>query len=187
MNRVARLFPIGLMLGMGLLAFWLNVLTEWRAPAQRLLNPNEPEYTIDELKATRFDEQGRLLQRLDTGTMWKLPGQEPVYLQRMDVKQYRDGELDYQLKAERGIYNRRNGEGQFNGNVRLERQARAEQRAVTLQTPSMQLNTQTGILRNQAPLAIDDGLSRIRATGFYYNHPAGQLKLLSDVRITYAP
>ncbi|MFN4237295.1 MAG: LPS export ABC transporter periplasmic protein LptC [Vogesella sp.] len=187
MNRVARLFPIGLMLGMGLLAFWLNVLTEWRAPAQRQLNPNEPEYTIERLTATRFDEQGRLQQQLATGKMWKLPEQEQVYLQQMDVKQFRDGQLDYQLRAERGVYNRRNGEGQFDGNVNLVRQARADQRAVYLQTATLQLNTQTGIMRNQAPVAIDDGLSRIRSNGFYYNHPAGQLKLLSSVRITYAP
>ena len=60
-------------------------------------------------------------------------------------------------------------------------------RAVYLQTSTLQLNTQSGILRNKAPVAIDDGQSRIRATGFYYNHPAGQLKLLSDVRIFYAP
>lgn len=187
MNRAARLFPIGLMLGMGLLAFWLNVLTQWRAPEQHIKNPNEPEYTIEHLTATRFDEQGKLLQRLDTGKMWKLPEQEQVFLQKMDVKQYRSGELDYELKADRGVYNRRNGDGQFDGNVNLVRQARADQGAVYLQTATLQLNTQTGILRNKAPVAIDDGKSRIRATGFYYNHPAGQLKLLSDVRISYAP
>ena len=60
MNRTARLFPIGLMLGMGLLAFWLNVLTQWRAPEQRPKNPNEPEYTVEQLTATRFDERGEL-------------------------------------------------------------------------------------------------------------------------------
>ena len=187
MNRTARLFPIGLMLGMGLLAFWLNVLTQWHAPEQRPKNPNEPEYTVEQLTATRFDERGELQQRLVTSKMWKLPEQEQVYLQQMDVKQYRAGTLDYQLKSDRGVYNRASGDGQFDGNVNLVRQATAEQRAVYLQTSTLQLNTQSGILRNKAPVAIDDGQSRIRATGFYYNHPAGQLKLLSDVRISYAP
>lgn len=187
MNRAARLFPVGLMLGMGLLAFWLNVLTQWRAPAPHAANPDEPEYTVEHLQATRFDEQGKLLQRLDTGKMWKLPEQEQVYLQQMDVRQYRSGVLDYQLTAERGVYNRRSGEGQFDGNVRLVRQAQATQAQVQLQTATLQLNTQSGILHNRAPVAIDDGLSRIRATGFHYNHPAGQLKLLSEVRISYAP
>ena len=187
MNRAARLFPLGLMLAMGLLAFWLNVLTQWQTPTRHQLDPSQPEYTVNQLKATRFDEQGRLLQQLEAARMWKLPASEPVYLQDTVVRQYRSGALDYQLKADSGHYTRNNGQGQFDGHVDMVRQPRDAQAAVHLQTPSLQINTQSGILRNQSPVTIDDGKSRISATGFIYNHPAGQLKLLSAVRISYAP
>ncbi len=187
MNRAARLFPIGLMLAMGLLSFWLNVLTEWRTPAQHQLDPTQPEYTIDKLQATRFDEQGQPLQRLNASKMWKLPQTEQVYMQQPDVKQYRNGQLDYTLRADQGRYARSTGIGLFDGHVDMQRQPMGQQAAIHLQTPSLRVNSQSGILSNQAPVTIDDGQSRINAIGFYYNHPAGQLKLLSRVRISYAP
>ncbi len=187
MNRAAKLFPIGLMLAMALLSFWLNVLTQWRSPEQRQLDPSQPEYTIEQLKITRFDEQGLPMQRLNASKMWKLPQTELVHMQQPDLKQFRQGQLDYTLRADQGQYARSTGQGQFDGHVDMLRQPYGEQAAVHLQTPSLLVNSQSGILSNRAPVTIDNGQSRISAVGFYYNHPAGQLKLLSQVRISYAP
>lgn len=187
MNRAARLFPLGLMLAMALLAFWLNVLTQWRTPTAHQLDPKQPEYTIEQLQATRFDEQGLPLQRLGASRMWKLPQAESVYMQQPDVRQYRAGQLDYRLTAEHGVYGRHSGQGQFDGKVDMLRQPREQQAAVHLQTPSLSVDTRSGIMQNRAPLTVDDGQSRMSAVGFYYHHPTGQLKLLSRVRISYAP
>ncbi|MFC3533409.1 LPS export ABC transporter periplasmic protein LptC [Vogesella facilis] len=186
-TRAGKLFPLGLLLGMGLIASWLNVLTQWQQPVQRELNPDKPEYTIEEVSAKRFDEQGRPWQQLTATQMWKLPKVNTVYFTEPELQQFSQGQVDYRITADNGRYNKPQDVADFSGRVHLQRAPQAGKPAMHLQTPSLRLDNRSQTASNHAPFVMDYGSSQIRAVGFIYNHQAGQLKLLSQVRMHYAP
>ncbi|WP_174873852.1 LPS export ABC transporter periplasmic protein LptC [Vogesella oryzae] len=186
-SRAGKLFPLSLLLGMGLIASWLNILTQWQQPAPHALNPDKPEYTIEEINAKRFDEQGRPWQQLTATQMWKLPKASTVYFTEPELEQYNQGQPDYHITADNGRYNKQQDVAEFFGRVHLLRVAQADKAAMHLQTPSLRLDNRTQTASNNAPVVMDYGSSQIKAVGFIYNHQAGQLKLLSQVRMHYAP
>ncbi|SCK17831.1 LPS export ABC transporter periplasmic protein LptC [Vogesella sp. LIG4] len=186
-TRAGKLFPLALLVGMGLLTSWLDVLTQWQQPAQRELNPNQPEYTIEQLTAKRFDEQGRPWQQLVATRMWKLPKVESVYFTAPDLKQYQQGAPDLHITADSGRYNRPQDIADFSGNVHLLRTGQAGKPDMTLQTQALRLDNRNQLASSHTEVLMNYGNSRVRSVGLIYNHQAGQLKLLSQVRMHYAP
>lgn len=187
MNRAARLFPLGLMLGMALLAFWLNVLTMQRGDGPGKLDLSRPEYTINRLTAKRFDAQGRPQQYLQAAQMWQLPRNPNVYLSKPRIEVFLQGIPDYTVTAAAGRYHKQQKTADFSDNVRWERKATADAPAILLQTSVLHVDTVARSASNRAPLVADYGTSQLKSTGFIYQQDSGQLNLLSNVRITYAP
>ncbi|MDC7708804.1 LPS export ABC transporter periplasmic protein LptC [Vogesella indigofera] len=187
MNRAARLFPLGLMLGMALLAFWLNVLTMQRGDAPGKIDLSRPEYTINQLTAKRFDAQGRPQQYLQAAQMWQLPRNPNVYLSKPRIEVFLQGIPDYTVTAATGRYHKQQKTADFSDNVRWERKATADAPAILLQTSVLHVDTVARSASNRAPLVADYGTSQLKSTGFIYQQDSGQLNLLSNVRITYAP
>lgn len=187
MNRAARLFPLGLMLGMALLAFWLNVLTMQRGDAPGKIDLSRPEYTINRLTAKRFDAQGRPQQYLQAAQMWQLPRNPNVYLSKPRIEVFLQGIPDYTVTAATGRYHKQQKTADFSDNVRWERKATADAPAILLQTSVLHVDTVARSASNRAPLVADYGTSQLKSTGFIYQQDSGQLNLLSNVRITYAP
>jgi len=186
-TRAGKLFPLGLLLGMGLLTSWLDILTQWQQPAQRALNPNEPEYTIEQVSAKRFDEQGRLWQQLNSASMWKLPQAEAVHFTAPDLQQFQQGVPDYRITASSGSYRKSLDIADFSGQVHLQRASQGGKPPMHLYTEALRLDNRQQLASSRVAVRLDYGTSQMRSVGLIYNHQAGQLKLLSQVRMHYVP
>lgn len=187
MNRAARLFPLGLMLGMALLSFWLNVLTmqDNGAPGQPDLKT--PEYTISQVRAKRFDITGKLQQEMQASQMWQLPKNPNVYLSQPKIMAYHENTLDYTVTANNGRYQKDLKTADLSDNVHWDKPATASEAAVQLQTSIMHIDSVARQASNKAPLQASFGNNKLWSTGFIYQQDSGKLDLLSNVRISYAP
>lgn len=186
MNRAARLFPLGLTLGMALLALYLHIVTTQQPFARPDLNLNEPEYTISNLQARQYDEHGMLQERLYAKSLWQLPRNPLVFVQEPLLTRYQNGKADFSVNASTATYHRQEKLAELKDNVRWA-QEQPGKTPIVLQTSSMQLDGNKHEVRNQAPLLLTQQNSRLNATGFIYRQDSQTLELLSNVRIFYAP
>ena len=187
MNRAARLFPIGLMLGMAALAFWLNVITMQRDLAPHSIDKKTPEYTLTGLSAKRFDQQGRPLQNMTAAKMWQLPDNPRVYLTKPEVQAFHEGVADYRVQAQTGSYHKQDKIAVLQEQVIWQKPATTTAAAIVMRTSQLQIDTEARSASNRAPISVTQGNSSLTATGFNYKQASSQLELLSNVRIRYAP
>jgi lipopolysaccharide export system protein LptC len=183
-HRANRLFPVVLVVLMGTMTLWLDQISQLGSLSRRL-NPDLPEYVSDQVTATRFDPQGRIVQRLVAERLWKYPDNDNVHFSHAYVRQYKDGALDASVTSATGYYNTVSKQAFFDQQVHLRKLATDKQPETTVDTTAMSMDTVRRYASSPMPTTIHYGTSVAHSTGFNYDYNAGQLNLLSFAKAIY--
>lgn len=181
--RPQRLFPLVLVVLMGLTTFWLDQISRW-IPGGFRLDPAKPEYVAEKFTATRFNENGMLRDRISAQRMWQYPEKPDMYFQRPHLQVFQEGRMQYDVTGETGRYHSKNRQAWFDDRVVFYK-PQDEKPETRVLTSRLEVNTATRITRTAAPVEIHYGNSVAHATGLYYDQQAGLLKLLSQVKVVY--
>jgi lipopolysaccharide export system protein LptC len=184
MIRGNRWFPIVLVVLMSILTVWLDQVSRL-GDMSRDLNPAKPEFIADKVIATRFDTNGKVLERMTADRMWQYPNQHDLFYDTGFLQSFRDGVLQYTVQAEIGRYNTRTRLAFFDRQVTMREEPAAGQPLTTLYTTALTLETDKRYASSQAPVTVHYGNSTADAVGFNYDNRAGLLHLLSKARVTY--
>ena len=184
MNRSYRLFPLALILLLGFLTFFLDQVTQVNI-TEKKLDPNKPEYTINNLTATRFDMQGKIQERLTASQMWQYPESDDRYFLQPLAHVYKNGVLQYWVDGKRGQYDRKKQLAYFSDAVTLHTPATAERPPARVQTSKMWVDTDKQIATSNQLVNFEYGQSHGTAVGFKYDRKLQQLYLLSQIKATY--
>ncbi|KIA80085.1 hypothetical protein QR66_12360 [Chromobacterium piscinae] len=183
--RSHRLFPV-LLIGLtAMLTLWLDQVSRWDT-RHRELDPDKPEYVAEDLIATRYDEHGKMLDKLIASRMWQYPGKPEAFFEKPDLYQYDAGVLQYHVIGETGRYNKKNQQAFFDKKVLLIKPADSKQPETRLQSSAMFVDTGKRYASSQSPSVITQGNSVAHSIGFTYQEPQGLLNLLSTTKIIYA-
>ncbi|OWY37315.1 LPS export ABC transporter periplasmic protein LptC [Xenophilus sp. AP218F] len=183
--RSHRLFPVLLVGLTALLTLWLDQISRWDTH-KRDLDPDKPEYVAEHLTATRFDAQGKLLDRLIATRMWQYPGKPDAYFEKPDLYQYQAGVLQYRVIGDSGRYNNKTQQAFYDKKVLLIKPADSAQPETRLYTSAMHVDAAKNIASSKAPSVIYHGNSVANSIGFIYQQQLGLLNLLSTSKIVYA-
>lgn len=181
--RYSIAFPLILSLALGGLSAWLDRISEVQIE-EVVLNPDEPQYWMSGITGNRFDEQGRLKEKLTAQKAWQLPQSNDVHFSTPQLALYRDGRLLYQVQSAQSIYNIYTRQVVFQQGVILTKAAENQRPAGVFKTNSLSIDTRTEFARTDEPVTFEYGKSHGSAQGMTYDHQKGLLNFPAKVKAT---
>ncbi|BEV73593.1 LPS export ABC transporter periplasmic protein LptC [Paludibacterium sp. THUN1379] len=179
-----RLFPVALVALTALLTIWLDQVSKLGSFGHDL-DPSQPEYVAEKIDATRFDEQGRVLQHMIADRLWQYPNQRELYFNQGNIALFKDGQLDYTLIADNGRYNTESRVAFLEHKAHLQKPAVAGQPPMTLDSSAMTVDTVRHYASSPMPTTVHYGSSVANSTGFNYDQKTGIVNMLSYAKATY--
>lgn len=175
------LFPLSLALILGGLSAWLERVSTIEIEEVKL-NPNLPQYTMQNLSASRFDVSGSLKENLIAQKAWQLPDQQNIFLQNADLQTYQNGTPQYSVTGLSARYHLDEKKVYFEQDVQLNKAADAQHPAATLTTRELIVDTVAQTAHTNQAVQFSYGQSTGSANGAFYDHKSGKLDLPSKVK-----
>lgn len=181
-----RLFPLGLMLALAALTFYLDrtVNEEDTHPA---LRRHDPDYLVTNFTTTTYDREGAPETKLSAARMLHYPDDDSTELEAPRVVQTKRDEPRVTVRADRGKLERAGEDIYLYENVILEREAGAGHGAARLTTDYLHVVRDRSLVRTDREVKIVEENRSLTGRGMEYNNETGHFTLKSDVRGRFAP
>jgi lipopolysaccharide export system protein LptC len=175
-----RLFPLGLMLVLALLTFWLDraVRDETTNPSQRR---HDPDYLVHDFSSTSFNRLGRVETTITAEKMLHYPDDDSTELILPRVTQEKPTEPRFTVRADRGVLSREGDEIFLYDNVLLVREPDERHAATRMTTSFLHIVRDRSIVRTDRQVTIVEGRRSLTGRGLEYNNDTRELLLRSDV------
>jgi lipopolysaccharide export system protein LptC len=175
-----RLFPLGLMLALALLTFYLErtVREDDSPPA---LRRHDPDYVVTNFTTTTYNREGAVETVMSAATMVHYPDDDTTELLAPRVLQAKPHQPRYTVRAERGQLSRDGDEIFLYGNVLLVRDASAEQPEARMTTEFLHILRERSLVRTDRDVRIVEGARALAGRGMEYNNESRELLLRSNV------
>ena len=179
-----RLFPLGLMLALALLTFYLErtVREDDSPPA---LRRHDPDYLVTNFTTTTYNRDGAAETVLSAAQMMHYPDDDTTELVAPRVVQAKPNEPRLTVRADRGQLSRDGDEIFLYDNVLLVRDAtrRAARGAHDHRVPARPARPLAGAHR--PPVKIVEGGRSLTGRGMEYNNESRELLLRHDVQARF--
>ena len=181
-----RLFPLGLMLALALLTFWLDHAVR-DEPSHPSMRRHDPDYLVHNFTSTTFNRLGGAETRITAAKMLHFPDDDSTELIGPHVVQARPDQPRFTVSAERGVLAREGDEIFLYDNVLLVREPDAQHPGTRMTTSFLHVVRDRSIIRTDREVTIVEGRRSLSGRGMEYNHESRELVLQSDVRARFEP
>ena len=180
-----RLFPLGLMLALALLTFYLErTVREEDAPTA--LRRHDPDYFVVNFTTTTYNAEGAVETVMSAERMVHYPDDDTTELFAPRVVHAKPHEPRFTVRAERGQLSRDGDEIFLYGDVLLVRDASAERPEARMTTDFLHVLRDRSLVRTDRPVKIVEGGRSLSGRGMEYNNESRELVLRSDVHARFA-
>jgi lipopolysaccharide export system protein LptC len=181
-----RLFPLGLMLVLALLTFWLDraVRDEPTHPSQRR---HDPDYLVQHLASTTYNRLGSAETTITAAKMLHYPDDDSTELLEPHVTQARPSQPRFTVRADRGVLAREGDEIFLYDNVELEREPDEQHAATRMSTSFLHIVRDRSIMRTDRKVTVVEGRRSLTGRGMEYNNDTRELVLHHDVQARFEP
>lgn len=176
-----RLFPLGLMLALAALTFYLD-RTVNEDDSHPALRRHDPDYLIVNFTTTTYNREGAAESMLSAARMVHFPDDDTTELTSPRVVQTKPDEPKMTVRADRGKLSRDGEDIYLYDNVVLEREAGAGQSAATLTTEYLQVVRDRSLIRTDREVKITEETRALSGRGMEYNNDTRHFTLNADVR-----
>jgi lipopolysaccharide export system protein LptC len=175
-----RLFPLGLMLALALLTFYLErAVREEEAPPP--LRRHDPDYLVSNFTTTTYNRDGAVETVMSAQQMVHYPDDDTTELFLPRVVQAKPHQPRFSVRAERGQISRDGDEIFLFGDVLLVRDASAEGPEARMTTDFLHVLRDRSLVRSDRAVKIVEGGRSLSGRGMEYNNESRELLLRSDV------
>jgi lipopolysaccharide export system protein LptC len=175
-----RLFPLGLMLALALLTFYLErAVHEEDAPPA--LRRHDPDYLVSNFTTTTYNRDGAVETVMSAERMVHYPDDDTTELFAPRVVQSKPREPRFSLRAERGQLSRDGDEIFLYGDVLLVRDASAEGPEARMTTEFLHVLRDRSLARTDRAVKIVEGGRSLSGRGMEYDNVSRELVLRADV------
>jgi lipopolysaccharide export system protein LptC len=180
MLSTTRLFPLGVMLSLALLTFYLErtVREEEAPPAARR---HDPDYFVVNFTTTTYNGEGAVVSVMSAARMVHYPDDDTTELFDPRVMQAKPREPRFSVRAERGQLSRDGDEIFLHGDVLLVRDASPGRPEARMSTEFLHVLRDRSLVRTDRPVTIVEGGLSLTGRGMEYNNASRELVLRSDV------
>lgn len=180
-----RLFPLGLMLVLALLTFWLDRAVR-DEPSHPSLRRHDPDFLVHDFASTTFNRLGRVETTITAEKMLHYPDDDSTELIRPLVTQQKPDQPRFSVRADRGVLAREGDEIFLYDNVLLVREPDPGHPGTRMTTSFLHVVRDRSIVRTDREVTIVEGRRSISGRGMEYNHESRELVLRSDVTARFA-
>jgi lipopolysaccharide export system protein LptC len=181
-----RLFPLGLMLALALLTFYLErTVREEDAPPA--LRRHDPDYIVAKFTTTTYNRDGDAETVMSAERMVHYPDDDTTEIFAPRVVQTKPNQPRYTVRAERGQLSRDGDEIFLYGDVVLVRDASAEGPEARMTTEFLHVLRDRALVRTDREVKIVEGRRSLTGRGMEYNNASRELLLRSDVVARFSP
>lgn len=181
-----RLFPLGLMLVLALLTFWLDRAVR-EEPAHPSLRRHDPDYLVHNFTSTTYNRLGNAETTITAAKMLHYPDDDSTELVAPRVVQAKPTEPRFTVSAERGVLAREGDEIFLYDNVQLVREPDARHGGARMTTSFLHIVRDRSIMRTDREVTIVEGRRSLTGRGMEYNNDSRELVLRSDVQARFEP
>jgi lipopolysaccharide export system protein LptC len=179
-----RLFPLGLMLALALLTFYLErTVREDDAPPA--LRRHDPDYLVSNFTTTTYNHEGAAETVMSALKMLHYPDDDTTELLAPRLMQAKPNEPRFTVRAERGQLSRDGDEIFLFGAVLLVREASAERPEARMTTEFLHILRERSLARTDKPVKIVEGGRSLQGRGMEYNNETRELVLRHDVQARF--
>jgi lipopolysaccharide export system protein LptC len=179
-----RLFPLGLMLALALLTFYLErTVREEDSPSAA--RRHDPDYFINRFHTTTYNRDGAVESVMSAERMLHYPDDDTTELVEPRVVQTKPQQPRYSVRAERGQLSRDGDEIFLYGSVLLVRDASPERPEARMTTEFLHILRDRGLVRTDREVKIVEGVNSLFGRGMEYNNESRELVLRSDVQAVF--
>lgn len=195
LDRLIAWSPVLLLGALAALTYWLDAQIKTAPPRIDGSSRHDPDLFIEGLRATVFDEAGRLRQRLEAQRALHFPDDQTVSLEQLALSVTEAGRAPMSVTADRATIAGDRETLVFAGGVRATREAepaqsgrsREESGRMTLSTELLRVQPRRGLAETDQPVTIEEPRGIIHGVGLKLDTEAKTLKLKSGVRGTLLP
>jgi lipopolysaccharide export system protein LptC len=179
-----RLFPLGLMLALALLTFYLErtVREDDSPPA---LRRHDPDYLVTNFTTTTYNRDGAVETVMSAERMVHYPDDDTTELFAPRVVQAKPHQPRFSVRAERGQLSRDGDEIFLYGDVLLVRDAAADRPEARMTTDFLHILRDRSLVRTDRDVKIVEGGRALSGRGMEYNNESRELVLRSDVHARF--
>jgi lipopolysaccharide export system protein LptC len=181
-----RLFPLGLMLVLALLTFWLDRAVR-EDPAQPRGRRHDPDYLVHNFTSTTFNRGGGAETVISAAQMRHFPDDDSTELLSPRVVQAKPAEPRFTVSADRGVLAREGDEIFLYDNVLLVREPDAQHPGTRMTTSFLHIVRDRSIVRTDREVTVVEGRRSLSGRGMEFNNDSRELVLHSDVRARFEP
>ena len=175
-----RLFPLGVMLALALLTFYLErTVREEELPSAA--RRHDPDYYVVDFTTTTYTSRGTVESIMSAQRMVHYPDDETTDLVEPRVLQSRPNEPRYTVRAARGQLSRDGDEIFLYGDVVLVREATAQAPEARMTTEFLHVLRDRSLVRTDRLVKIVEGGRTLQGRGMEYNNESRELLLRADV------
>lgn len=179
-----RLFPLGLMLALALLTFYLErtVRDDETAPAVRR---HDPDYVVANFTTTTYNREGAVQTVLSAARMVHYPDDDTTEIFSPRFLQAKPDQPRVTVSAQRGQLSRDGDELFLFGNVLVVRDASAGRPEGRLTTEFLHVLRDRSLMRSDREVKFVEGGRMLQGRGLEYNNETRELHLRNDVRARF--
>jgi lipopolysaccharide export system protein LptC len=179
-----RLFPLGLMLALALLTFYLErTVREDDAPPA--LRRHDPDYLVTNFTTTTYNKDGAAETVMSAAQMVHYPDDDTTELVSPRVVQAKPNEPRLTVRADRGQLSRDGDEIFLYGSVLLVRDATPEKPEGRMTTEFLHILRDRSLVRSDKPVKFVEGGRSLTGRGMEYNNESRELLLRHDVQARF--
>jgi len=176
-----RLFPLGLMLALALLTFYLErTVREDESPSA--LRRHDPDYLVAKFTTTTYNADGAAETVMSAERMVHYPDDDTTELFAPRVVQAKPNQPRYSVRAERGQLSRDGDEIFLYGDVLLVRDASADRPEARMTTEFLHVLRDRSLVRTDREVRIVEQSRSLSGRGMEFNNETGHFTLRSEVR-----
>ena len=179
-----RLFPLGLMLALALLTFYLErTVREDDAPPA--LRRHDPDYVVTNFTTTTYNRDGAVETVMSAATMVHYPDDDTTELVTPRLMHVKPQQARFSVRAERGQLSRDGDEIFLYDDVLLVRDATGERPEARMTTEFLHVLRDRSLARTDRHVKIVEGTRLLSGRGMEYDNASRELVLRSEVQARF--
>jgi len=186
-RRYTHWYPIGLLLILAALTWWLERTVELAATGVQKRELKGADYRVENFSAVQSGPDGLPRYALAASKMLHYPDDDSSHLANPNFTRMQAGQPPLYARADRGVVSSDGEHVYLMDDVRVVRANPGPRGPLTLTTSSLHIQPEKDLAESSATVTITDANTTVTAVGLELNAQTRVLKLLSRVKGSYVP